>query len=166
MTTRADQSVSLGWNPSPDTNVTGYILHYGGKSGTYTTSLDIGTNLSASVPGLKEGATNYFAVTSYNALRIESDPSNEVRYFVPGVVRLTKGKSGNLPELMFPVAPGRSYEVQATTDFVTWDSIYQTTATTNGWVDWMDTSASSHPRRFYRIHTIPKAFNSSQITAQ
>src|SRR6266403_1953928 len=47
---QAEQSVSLAWDPSPDTNVIGYAVYYGTVSGTYGSRLDIGPNMTATVP--------------------------------------------------------------------------------------------------------------------
>src|SRR5882672_12401480 len=84
---RADQSVSLAWDKSPDTNVVGYAVYYGNSSGAYDSRLEVGTNTVATVtvPG---GLTYFFVATSYDADGLESEPSNEVNYSVPGVVDL------------------------------------------------------------------------------
>src|ERR1700750_3075795 len=64
---QGDQSVSLAWNASPDTNVVGYVLYYGTSSGNYTNRIDMGTNTTATIDGLKNPGTNYyFAATAYN----------------------------------------------------------------------------------------------------
>src|SRR5260221_14039327 len=52
---QAEQSVSLAWDPSPDTNVMGYAVFYGNVSGTYGSRLDAGANMTAAIPGLVEG---------------------------------------------------------------------------------------------------------------
>jgi hypothetical protein len=76
-----DQSVSLAWNPSPDTNVVGYVLYYGTSSSNYTTRVDMGTNTSATINGLKNPGANYFfAATAYNSSQLESVPSNEATF--------------------------------------------------------------------------------------
>jgi hypothetical protein len=78
---RGDQSVSLAWNPSADTNVVGYALYYGTTSSNYTTRIDVGTNTSATVAGLKNPGTAYFfAATAYNSSQLESIPSNEATF--------------------------------------------------------------------------------------
>jgi hypothetical protein len=50
----------------------------------------------------------------------------------------------------FPVAPGNTYSVQASTDLKNWDTIWQTTATSNTWVQFQDPVAPNLPMRFYR----------------
>jgi hypothetical protein len=82
--TLALQSVSLAWSPSPDTNVVGYRVYYGVASRTYTNMVDVGAATNATISGLVEGSTYYFAATAYNILGLESDYSAEVFYTVPG----------------------------------------------------------------------------------
>jgi uncharacterized repeat protein (TIGR01451 family) len=85
---RADQSVSLAWDQSPDTNVVGYAVYYGNSSGAYDSRLDVGTNTTATVR-LAGGLTYFFVATSYDAEGLESEASNEVSYSVPGVADLS-----------------------------------------------------------------------------
>ena len=56
-------SVSLTWNPSPDTNVIGYKIYYGTASQVYTTNLVVGNVTNTTINGLAAGATYYFAAT-------------------------------------------------------------------------------------------------------
>ncbi|HEY9510439.1 MAG TPA: fibronectin type III domain-containing protein [Verrucomicrobiae bacterium] len=80
----AAQTVSLTWSPSPDENVAGYNVYYGVASRVYTNKVDVGAVTNATVSGLREGVTYYFAATAYNILGVESDYSEEVFYAVPG----------------------------------------------------------------------------------
>lgn len=77
------QNVTLAWNPSTDSSVTGYSLYYGGASGTYTNKTNTGSATNATVAGLMSGNTYFFAVTAYNSSGLESLPSAEVAYTVP-----------------------------------------------------------------------------------
>ena len=95
----ATQSVTLAWNPSPDTNVVGYKVYYGIASRTYTNVVDVGDVTNATISGLVEGVTYYFAVTAYRSLGIESDYSAEVAYTVP-----IGGGTGNQPPTLNPIA--------------------------------------------------------------
>ena len=75
--------VNLAWNPSPDTDVTGYRLHYGTTSGVYSTKLEAGPTTSWKVTDLAPGLTYYFAATALNAAGIESAYSNQVSWSAP-----------------------------------------------------------------------------------
>jgi hypothetical protein len=70
---------TLTWDP-PDisTDVTGYMVHYGTASGTYTQAVDVGNTTSYTVSNLIDGQAYYFTVTSHNAAGYESVYSNEV----------------------------------------------------------------------------------------
>ena len=80
---RADQSVTLAWNPSPESSVVGYIILYGSDGANYTNQVDAGTNTTWSVTGLQEDTTNYFEVAAYDVNHNQSPPSNPVEYVVP-----------------------------------------------------------------------------------
>jgi hypothetical protein len=80
-------SVSLAWDPSPSSDVSGYKLYYrNGQSGppydgadAYEgdSPIDVADVTSFTVSGLDGQRTYYFVVTAYNA-GAESGPSNEV----------------------------------------------------------------------------------------
>jgi hypothetical protein len=72
--------INLEWDPSPDEDVAGYIVHYGKNSRKYQHSIDIGDFTTCSISGLKEGKTYYFAVTAYDFDDFESDYSEEISY--------------------------------------------------------------------------------------
>jgi hypothetical protein len=80
---QAGQSVSLAWGPSVDPSVVGYNIYDGVASQTYTNKISAGNVTSVTISNLVEGTTYYFVVTAYNAVGLESPPSNEVSYFVP-----------------------------------------------------------------------------------
>jgi hypothetical protein len=79
----ADQSVTLTWSPSPDTNAVGYKIYYGGASQAYTNTVALGNVTNVTVSGLTEGATYYFAATTVSAAGTESIFSNEATYAIP-----------------------------------------------------------------------------------
>jgi hypothetical protein len=79
-------SVSLAWNPVPDSSVYAYFVHYGkqsaGQAGScnYTYSTFVGSP-SATITGLDSQTQYYFSVSAYNGL--ESTCSNEVSTVTP-----------------------------------------------------------------------------------
>ena len=150
---RAAESASLAWNPSTTPGVAGYAFYFGSQSGVYTSRFDVGTNTDITLTGLTAGATNYFSVTAYNTAHIESPNAAEVAYIVPGLARLIPPtQSGSPMTVSFPVAPGHSYSVQASTNLKTWATIYTTgTESTNAWITWQDTQSKSYASRFYRL---------------
>src|SRR6266576_2511227 len=75
--------VSLAWNASVTTGVTGYIINYGVVSGTYTNARSVGNVTSASISNLIEGTTYFFAAKAYDSANVQSHFSNEASYSVP-----------------------------------------------------------------------------------
>jgi hypothetical protein len=81
-------SVTLAWNPDastsdPGTNTVGYRLYQGTKSGSYSSSSNVGTSTQTTVSGLTPGSTYYFVIKALNQAGSESPSSNEVSYFAP-----------------------------------------------------------------------------------
>lgn len=79
--------VTLGWDPSPDSGVSGYAVHYGTNSGAYYTRVDVGNLRTCTITKLTPGVTYYFVVTytSEGSESLDSLPSTEVSYTVPGI---------------------------------------------------------------------------------
>ncbi len=71
-------SVSLGWDAAA--GVSGYKIHRGTTSGSYTTSVNVGNATSYTLSDLTSGTTYYFAVSAYDSSNAESGYSNEVSY--------------------------------------------------------------------------------------
>ena len=80
---QATQSVTLAWDRSTDTTVTGYKLYYTDVAAGSTSAINAGNVTSNTVPGLLETKTYSFYVVSYNASGVESVPSNVISYTVP-----------------------------------------------------------------------------------
>ncbi len=84
-------SVTLGWNPNPDSDLAGYRVYYGITSGQYQQArgqgIDVGMTLTPSEPaaaisGLQVGRTYYFSVSAYDSSGNESELAAEVRAVV------------------------------------------------------------------------------------
>lgn len=145
-------NVILAWDPSPDESVVGYYLYTGTEPGQYTAHEDLGDRTTTAVSGLTKGVTYYFAVTAYNAEGLESDPSNEISFVVPGILRMAPNSSTNgATHVEFPVEAGRTYILQASEDLSSWTSIWETLGTTNGWIRFTDTNSVAISQRFYRL---------------
>ncbi len=149
----AEQSISLGWQPSPDTNVVGYFIAYGTAKGSYSSQLNVGTNTSGRVSGLSRGVTYYFIVVAYDAQSNQSPPSGEISVTIPGLLYITPGANPGSPvRLTFPTAPSHWYEIQAATIPGSWQTIWRTPVERDSeTVEYADPSNRYMPMRFYRL---------------
>jgi hypothetical protein len=160
-TAPASGLVSLGWNPGPDPNVTGYFLCWGLSSGACTNRLDAGNVTNTTVAGLAANVTYYFNVVAYGAAGQEAPPSNEVAYTVPadspvGVgpelgVRIAGTGAGGALHLSFPGSAGATYDIQATQDFQHWATLWTTNCASAGLITFGVTDMADYPSRFYRL---------------
>jgi len=149
---QAGQSVTLAWNRSPDTNVVGYNAYYGVASRTYTNTINLGNTTKATISGLVEGATYYFALTAYNILGLESDYSSEISYTVPTTLARLQIRTAPAGLVVLTVTGqiGQTHEILATQDFKTWTIIGTVMIPAGGSLDFTDTNAAGFPKRFYR----------------
>ncbi len=76
-------TLKVGWQPSPDSRVTGYKLFYGQSSGNYSKVVDAGGESSCTLSDIRRGWTYYFAAAAYDAKGNQSDYSEEISYTVP-----------------------------------------------------------------------------------
>jgi hypothetical protein len=74
---RAD-TLTLMWDPSPDSNVAGYLVYVGTQSGTYATTYDVGNSTSFAYPSATAGQIYYFAVAAYAPGPVIGNRSTEV----------------------------------------------------------------------------------------
>ncbi len=80
---QATGSVTLAWNRNTNPIVAGYTVYYGGASATYTNTVNAGSATNATISGLVQGISYYFAATAYASSGVESPLSSEVSYLVP-----------------------------------------------------------------------------------
>ncbi len=149
------QSLILEWNASVSPDAAGYDVYYGTNSGDYAYKIDAGNATSVAVTNLSPGVTYYFAATAYDASGTQSPFSPEISFLVPGAFYMTgSGGPGAPVTLQFSVAPGHSYEVQATTDFQNWLSVWESDVmVSNVWMQFTDPDAATFAVRFYRLVT-------------
>ncbi len=69
--------LDISWNSNSESDLSGYTLHYGTSSGTYTNQIDNGLSTSVTVGSLTDGTTYYFAVTATNTSSLTSGYSSE-----------------------------------------------------------------------------------------
>jgi hypothetical protein len=144
--------VTLGWDTSPSTDVTGYRIYYGAGSGNYTNSIMVGNVTSNSIPGMVIGATYYFTVVAYNSIGLESIFSNEIIYTVPGgLAKLQIAIAANKRAILTVTGKAaHTYEIQTTADLKTWTILGTVTTGASGSANYTNTNAGSFPKRFYR----------------
>ena len=70
--------IRLAWDPNTESDLAGYLVHYGTASRSYGTPINVGNVTSYTVTGLTPGVRYYFAVTAYDTEYDESTFSNEV----------------------------------------------------------------------------------------
>ena len=153
-------SLTLAWDPSPDPSVVGYRLYEGNESLVYTNVINIGNGTTATIVGLIEGATYYFAVTAYDANGVESSFSGEIGYTVPVRVRVPFGNvfistaaDGTLL-ISGTGTTGDVYNVLATADFKSWQIVGTINVGTDGSFQFNDSSRLTSPRRFFRLQRV------------
>jgi hypothetical protein len=83
-------AIVLAWDPNDEPDVAGYRVYYGTASGDYSEVVDVGNATSTPIEGLLPGATYFFVVTAYNSTLLESLPSEEIAYSVPGLAPVIK----------------------------------------------------------------------------
>ena len=152
--------VSLGWNPSPDTNATGYFLCWGLASDACTNRLDVGNSTNTSVSGLATGMAYYFSVVAYGAAGQEAPPSNEISFDThidntPPVIQ-TLPQAGGTLTLTWSAMPWQKYQVQYTTNLnqTNWEILANAITTTNALATASDATGPD-TQRFYRVLIVP-----------
>jgi hypothetical protein len=149
----ASQGVMLAWDPGGDATVTGFSVYYGGGSGVYTGRVTVPFTNRATISGLIEGSTYYFAVTAHNAIGMESLPSNEVAYLVPGVMlKLKQLPPSGFPNAFLLASTGVvpfAWVVEVTENLRTWKIL---TRGTNSAVN-VTVVTSNTPQLFFRVRS-------------
>jgi hypothetical protein len=146
---------ALEWDPNPEPTVTGYNVYCGTSSGNYTTVIDVGLETRLPLTNLTAAVTYYFAVTAYDANRLESPFSDEV-WFTQGVdgtnavqLPFSLANETNVPVLRFSGRTGQHCWIVASSDLLHWEQIYSTGLTDSISAEFKDLEG---PRswRFYR----------------
>jgi len=150
---RAELAVTLAWDPSPDASVAGYYVYAREENSVAPVRINAGAATQTRIASLKEGLRYAFTVTAYTASGVESVPSNEAVFVVPVPLRLpTSVSPTGFRRIQFPIAPGRWYELQASTDLRSWQTIWQTgVANSYSWVEFQDPLSGMLKCRFYRL---------------
>lgn len=162
MALQAETTAKVAWDANEEPDLAGYKVYWGTESGNYTLAQDVGLTTRTVITGLTEGTTYYLTVTAYNAYGIESTPAQEI-VFTPATKARLSWESAQAPTTQTGEAParlrlqgqaGQRFEIQATSDFVAWESLGAVTLTgSDGWFS--DPEAGSVAARFYRTRLLP-----------
>jgi len=150
---RASQSVTLTWNPTAATNVAGYKISFGTTSHNYSATNTTGLATNTTISGLVEGATYYFAASTYDSAGNQSTNSTEVSYVVPAPAATLTSPARSGGQFSFTVSgvAGYQYVVQVSTNLTGWTSVQTNTAP----FTFVDTNAAAFKQRFYRTCYLP-----------
>ena len=99
-------TVTLAWDASTTSSVTGYKIYVSTTTGVYGSGIDVGKVLTYTVPGLAEGTKYYFVATAYNPGQ-ESGYSNEVSTTTPW----SKPNAPNLKPVVSAVASLKQMQI-------------------------------------------------------
>lgn len=157
----AANAINFIWDPSPDPRAAGYFLCWGLSNGECTNKLNVLNTNSAAISGFEADVVYNFQVIAYDAFGEESPPSNEAQYVMSGpspVVRPTLSfapptvvQGGVVVPLGFQGAAGRTYQLQATSDFLQWDTIWSIHCDSSAPVTVQVTNEPTYDRRFFRL---------------
>jgi len=100
----AAETLSLMWDPSPDSSISGYVVYVGTQSGVYANAYDVGRTTSFAWDGALNGQQYYFAVAAYwpgpivgrKSAEITRFPNNPPVLANPGAQSGTVGSSASL----------------------------------------------------------------------
>jgi hypothetical protein len=77
----AAQSVKLSWNPNPESDIAGYVVHYGTQSGNLTETKDVvGQVTTTTLEQLQPSTTYFFALQAYNTSGLYSDMTEQISH--------------------------------------------------------------------------------------
>lgn len=84
-------TVTLGWDPSPESDVAGYQLYFGQSSNVWTHVKNVPVSVTQATVDLPTPGTWFFMVTATNQAGLSSLPSNLVSYTTPTGPLAAKG---------------------------------------------------------------------------
>lgn len=103
----AGGNVEFNWQANTEPDVIGYNLYCGPASHTYTYVVPFGLVTNATISGLRDGTTYYFALVACTAEGERSDFSQEISQFIPLLDKSTNNfdsVSGSYNGLFFETA--------------------------------------------------------------
>ena len=91
--------ITMAWDASPDSAVTGYNIYYGTNTGVYINKLNVGNVLTTTVRVTPRGVLYYYVATAFDVNGNESPFSNEISNAIPNLIpqnTLTLTTNGSL----------------------------------------------------------------------
>jgi hypothetical protein len=146
--------VTLSWYPVADPTVSGFAIYYGPANLPATNRVDAGSNTSATIYGLQANVAYHFHAVSYNAVGLESLPSNELLLTPLAIARAQLARqTGGSMRLSSKAEPGTVCSILFTPTLApaTWRALANVTADSVGNVIVTDATASKAKSRFYRV---------------
>lgn len=159
--------VTLRWDAATDANVRGYAVYYGPAEQSAVNRIDVGNNLLCVLSNLYVGVTYRIYAVSYNAVLVESIPSNELLYTptTPAVttppntrrLQITRLTDGSM-KLSYAAETNITCAIQfaATPTAAYWQTLTNVAANRTGNIIATDISARRVPQRFYRVALSPQ----------
>ncbi len=151
----------LEWDANPEPTVAGYNVYLGNASRSYSQVIDVGLQTSYQLTNVNVGVTYFIAVTAYDSGRLESPFSDEVIYTLPvngtnaALLPSQFSATSGSKTLRFSGRAGQQCRIVASSDFQSWESVYEATLSDNAPVQFTDAEANTKPMRFYRIIVTP-----------
>lgn len=108
-------SVTLEWNPNPDSDLQGYRLYIGRSSRSYDNVIPVGLTTMCRLVDLPPNNHYYLALSAVNQAGLESEHSDEILYLPPvegGRLSLFQSTSSSF-EVTLSGIPGTSYAIQS-----------------------------------------------------
>lgn len=107
----AGPKLTLAWQTDPNSGVAGHKILCGPETRNYTYVVDVGNVTRAGIR-LPDGWPKYhLAVIAYNSEGLQSNPSEEVVYFPPGLPNLLAERKANEFTISWNSVPGKGYRV-------------------------------------------------------
>ncbi len=88
-------TLTISWDPSPEPDISGYIVFVGESSEDYSSRIDVGNVTSYTVNNLEEGKTYYLAVKAVDYGGNESAFSDEISYLIESSSDSGSGSGGS-----------------------------------------------------------------------
>jgi len=120
--TAAAGTITIEWDPNPESTVAGYIVYVGPSTGNYTSSYDVGKTTTFTLPNAVAGTTYHMAVRAYSSSTNMSPMSAD----------LVATISAAAPAAPTPLAP--SGTIASTTPTYSWAAVAGATSYSL-WVD-------------------------------